>query len=185
MDDKSIIALYFARSEEAIARTDEKYGHYCFHIAYNILANKEDAEESVSDTYMAAWKAMPPHSPAVLCTFLGKLTRRIAIDRWRARSAEKRGGGEVPLALEELEACVAGLQNVETEYARKEIFQAYVTFLDTLPSAERSIFLLRYWYVEPIAAIADRFGFSTSKVKTILHRTRIKLRKQLIKEGYI
>lgn len=184
MDDKSIVDLYFSRNQDAIAQTDKKYGHYCYCIAYNILTNKEDAEECVSDTYMAAWSAMPPRRPSVLSTFLGKITRHISIDRWRERAATKRGGGEVPLALEELKDCVAGMQNVELDYERKEIIRAYVKFLDTLPVSERRVFLCRYWYVESIETIAGKFGFSQSKVKTMLHRIRAKLRKQLAKEGY-
>ena len=184
MDDKSIVDLYFSRNQDAIAQTDKKYGHYCYAIAYNILTNKEDAEESVNDTYMAAWKSIPPRRPSVLATFLGKITRHIAIDRWRARSAYKRGGGELPLALEELNDCVAGMQNVELDYARKEIVKAYVKFLDALPITERRVFLCRYWYVESVETIADKFGFSQSKVKSMLHRTRAKLRKQLAEEGY-
>ena len=184
MNDKSIVDLYFNRDEEAITQTDKKYGRYCYSIAYNILMSKEDAEESVSDTYMTAWKAIPPRRPSVLSTFLGKITRHISIDRWRERSAYKRGGGEVTLALEELEDCVAGLQNVEMEYERKELIQAYVKFLDILPVTERRVFLCRYWYVDSVEAIAEKFGFSQSKVKTMLHRTRAKLRKQLAEEGY-
>ena len=184
MDDKSIVDLYFSRDQEAITQTDKKYGHYCYRIAYNILTNKEDAEESVSDTYVAAWRAIPPRRPSVLSTFLGKITRHIAIDRWRERNASKRGGGEVPLALEELQDCVAGMQNVEMDYERKEIIKAYVKFLDALPVTERRVFLCRYWYVDSIEAIADKFAFSQSKVKTMLHRTRAKLRKQLAEEGY-
>ena len=184
MDDQSIVDLYFSRNQDAITQTDKKYGHYCYSIAYNILTNKEDAEESVSDTYMAAWKSIPPRRPAVLSTFLGKLTRHISIDRWRERNATKRGGGEMPLALEELNDCVAGMQDVELEYERKEILRAYVKFLDTLPITERRVFLCRYWYVESIDAIAVKFGFSQSKVKTMLHRTRVKLRKQFAKEGF-
>ena len=184
MDDKSIVELYFSRDQDAIAQTDKKYGRYCYTIAYNILTNKEDAEESVSDTYMTAWRAIPPRRPSVLSAFLGKITRHIAIDRWRERSASKRGGGEVTLALEELKDCVADMQNVEMDYERKEIVKAYVKFLDTLPIVERRVFLCRYWYVESIEAIADKFGFSLSKVKTMLHRTRAKLRKQLTEEGY-
>ena len=184
MDDKSIVDLYFGRDQEAITQTDKKYGHYCYRIAYNILTNKEDAEESVSDTYVAAWRAIPPRRPSVLSTFLGKITRHIAIDRWRERNASKRGGGEVPLALEELQDCVAGMQNVEMDYERKEIIKAYVKFLDALPVTERRVFLCRYWYVDSVEAIADKFGFSQSKVKTMLHRTRAKLRKQLAEEGY-
>ena len=184
MDDKSIVDLYFSRDQEAITQTDKKYGHYCYRIAYNILTNKEDAEESVSDTYVAAWRVIPPRRPSVLSTFLGKITRHIAIDRWRERNASKRGGGEVPLALEELQDCVAGMQNVEMDYERKEIIKAYVKFLDALPVTERRVFLCRYWYVDSVEAIADKFGFSQSKVKTMLHRTRAKLRKQLAEEGY-
>ena len=184
MNDKSIVDLYFNRDEEAITQTDKKYGRYCYSIAYNILMSKEDAEESVSDTYMTAWKAIPPRRPSVLSTFLGKITRHISIDRWRERSAYKRGGGEVTLALEELEDCVAGLQNVEMEYERKELIQAYVKFLDILPVTERRVFLCRYWYVDSVEAIAEKFGFSQSKVKTMLYRTRVKLRKQLAEEGY-
>ena len=183
MNDKSIVDLYFNRDEEAITQTDKKYGRYCYSIAYNILTNKEDAEESVSDTYMTAWRAIPPRRPSVLSTFLGKITRHISIDRWRERSAYKRGGGEVTLALDELEDCVAGLQNVEMEYERKELIRAYVKFLDTLPITERRVFLCRYWYVDSVEAIAEKFGFSQSKVKTMLHRTRAKLRKQLAEEG--
>ena len=183
MNDKNIVDLYFNRDEEAIAQTDKKYGRYCYSIAYNILTNKEDAEESVSDTYMTAWRAIPPRRPSVLSTFLGKITRHISIDRWRERSANKRGGGEVTLALEELEDCVAGLQNVEMEYERKELIRAYVKFLDTLPVTERRVFLCRYWYVDSVEAIAEKFGFSQSKVKTMLYRTRAKLRKQLAEEG--
>lgn len=182
MDDKQIVDLYFSRSEEAISQTAQKYGPYCFHIAYNILTNKEDAEESVSDTYMAAWNAIPPRRPTVLSAFLGKITRHISIDRWRARAAYKRGGGEITLALEELESCVADSGNVETEYQRKELARAYVRFLDALPMTERRIFLLRYWYLEPIEDIAAKFGFSQSKVKSMLHRTRGKLRQQLAQE---
>ena len=184
MNDKNIVDLYFNRDEEAITQTDKKYGRYCYSIAYNILTNKEDAEESVSDTYMTAWRAIPPRRPSVLSAFLGKITRHISIDRWRERSAYKRGGGEVTLALEELEDCVAGLQNVEMEYERKELIRAYVKFLDTLPITERRVFLCRYWYVDSVEAIAEKFGFSQSKVKTMLYRTRKKFRKTLWEEGF-
>jgi len=184
MDDKHIVDLYFSRSEEAITQTDKKYGRYCYSIAYNILTNKEDAEESVSDTYMTAWRAIPPRRPSVLSTFLGKITRHISIDRWRERSATKRGGGEVPLALEELKDCISGMQDVEMEYERKEVLKTYVKFLEALPTTERRVFLCRYWYVESIETIADKFGFSQSKVKTMLHRTRVNLRKQFAKEGF-
>lgn len=184
MDDKSIVDLYFSRNEEAITQTDKKYGYYCYSIAYNILTSKEDAEESVSDTYMTAWRAIPPRRPSALSAFLGKITRHISIDRWRERVATKRGGGEVPLALEELNDCISGMQDVEMEYERKEVLKTYVKFLEALPTTERRVFLCRYWYVESIETIADKFGFSQSKVKTMLHRTRVNLRKQFAKEGF-
>lgn len=185
MDDKRIVELYWARSESAISETAAKYGGYCYSIAYNILTNQEDAEESVSDTYLAAWNGIPPRRPAVLATFLGKITRHISIDRWRTRSACKRGGGEIALALEELENCVADSHSVEQAYARKELAAALNRFLDNLPQTDRNVFLCRYWYLDPIADIASNFGFSQSKVTSMLHRTRGKLLKQLEKEGYL
>lgn len=133
---------------------------------------------------MTAWRAIPPRRPSVLSTFLGKITRHISIDRWRERSAYKRGGGEVTLALEELEDCVAGRQNVEMEYEWKELIRAYVKFLDALPVTERRVFLRRYWYVDSIETIAKEFGFSQSKVKTMLHRTRAKLHRHFAEEGF-
>lgn len=184
MDDKTIVDLYFLRNEDAIGLTEEKYGPYCYSIAYNILSNREDAQESVSDTYLAAWNAIPPRRPSVFSAFLGKLTRHISIDRWRQRTAAKRGGGEVAVALEELSECVAGLQNIELEYERKELMKAYTRFLKELPETERRVFLGRYWYMESIEAIATKFGFSQSKVKMLLQRTRIKLRLRFEEEGY-
>lgn len=185
MDDKNIVDLYWQRSEKAIVETDTKYGAYCFSIAYNVLANNEDAEESVSDTYMAAWNKLPPHRPSILATFLGKITRNISISRWRSRSAYKRGGGEIVLALEELDECVADKQNVESNYIKKEAVAAFNRFLDTLPETERRIFLRRYWCLDPIADIAANFGFSQSKVTSMLHRTRAKLRSRFEKEGFV
>lgn len=184
MDDSTIVQLYFDRSEEAITETDRKYGSYCYTIAYNVLANREDAEESVSDTYLAAWNNMPPRRPSILSTFLGKITRRISIDRWRSRSACKRGGGETPLALDELQECVSGEETPEQALMRKQLAMRFNLFLETLPSTERNVFLCRYWYLDPIAQIAAQFGFSESKVNAMLYRSRGKLRTILEKEGW-
>ncbi len=183
MDDELIVQLYWDRSESAISETDRKYGSYCKSIAYNILQNIEDAEESVNDTYMDAWNAMPPHRPSILATFLGKITRRISIDRWRSQTRLKRGGGEITLALEELDECIAGSQNVEKEMERKELAQLINRFLDSLPVPERRVFLSRYLYMDSIKDIAQKFGFSQSKVMSMLHRLRQKLRRHL-EEGY-
>ena len=185
MDDELIVQLYWDRSENAILETDRKYGAYCDSIAYGILQSREDAEESVNDTYMDAWNSMPPHRPSILATFLGKITRRISIDRWRNLNRVKRGGGEVILALEELEQCVAGSQNVELEVEKKELVRSINKFLDTLPVFERRVFLARYWYMDSIQEISTRFQFSQSKVMSMLFRTRKKLRRLLEKEGYL
>lgn len=185
MDDSRIVDLYWQRSEQAIAETQKKYGTYCYRIAYNILTSKEDAEESVSDTYMTAWNTIPPRRPSVLATFLGKITRHISIDRWRTRSAYKRGGGQLVLVLEELEECIASNENVEQTYAKKELLAAYTRFIEKLPVTERRVFLCRYWYLDSIGDIALKYGFSESKVKSMLHRTRQKLNRCLVEEGLL
>lgn len=183
MDDQAIIELYCERSEDAISKTAAKYGGYCYTIAYNILSNNEDAEESVNDTWLAAWNTMPPRRPKLLAAFLGKMTRYISLDRWKNRTARKRGGGEVPLVLEELEECISGEDSVEKEYLQKEFAKSLNQFVENLPDVERKVFLCRYWYMDSIETIAERFGFSESKVASMLHRTRGKLRKMLEQEG--
>lgn len=185
MEDHEIVALYWARSEQAIVETQRKYGAYLTRIALHILGNHGDAEECVSDTCHGAWNAMPPHRPAVLSTFLGKLTRRIAIDRFRRQTAEKRGGGELPLALEELGDCVGGGAAIEDELERRELAEALRRFLLTLPETERNVFLSRYWYCEPVRDIARRFGYSESRTASQLRRTRERLRRALEEEDWI
>ena len=181
MEDQGIIALFFDRSEQAIVETDKKYGRYCYSIAYNILSNREDSEESVSDTYLEAWDTIPPRHPGCLNAFLAKITRHISIDRWRKRSAKKRGGGEIILALEELEDCVDA-HGVETEFSKKELTRVLNQFLLSLPETERNVFLCRYWYLDSIQTISEVTGFTQSKVTSMLHRTRGKLRKKLSEE---
>ena len=176
MMDAQIVDLFFARSEQAIQETDRKYGHFCFKIAWSILSNREDAEESVSDSYLAAWNCIPPTRPNQLGAFLAKITRHIALDRWRRRSAEKRGGGEVDVALEELEDCIAGSDTAEGTLQRKELQAALNRFLETLPERERAFFVSRYWYLRSIREISEKTGLSESDIKTRLFRTRGKLR---------
>lgn len=183
MNDSKILELYFARSEQAISETDTKYGGYCYTIAYNILDNKEDSEESVNDTYLSAWNSIPPRKPNPLAPFLGKITRHISIDRWRKNGAQKRGGGQMPLALEELGDCIPNGENLEERYTRKELVLQVRQFLDSLSETERNIFVCRYWYLDSTTDIAKRFSFSENKVSTMLHRTRAKLEKHLTGEG--
>ena len=183
MEDSQIVALYFQRREQAIEETAKKYGKYCFSIAHNILGNREDAEEAVSDTYLGAWATIPPHRPVVLSTFLGKIVRRTAIKRWQKSQTQKRGGGELALALDELSEFLSDGRTPETFIETAELAQLLNDFLRKLPKTERTVFVCRYWYLDPIADIAKRFGFSQSKVKSMLARTRKKLATTLQREG--
>ncbi len=189
MEDSRIVELYWARNEAAIAQTEEKYGHYCFTVAYNILGSSEDANESVNDAYMAAWNAMPPHRPQVLSVFLGKLTRRIGISRLRSSTRAKRGGGEPALPLEELAECIPDSSpdrcSPEQQVEAGELAAQITSFLGTLPQTEREVFVCRYWFAAGIREISRKFGFSESRVKSMLLRTRERLRRHLSKEGLI
>ena len=185
MKDHEIIELYWARNESAITATTEKYGNYCHTIAYNILRNKEDAEECANDTYLGAWNAMPPHRPNMLRTFLGKITRSISLKKWRDAHRDKRGGDEVSLILDELSECVPSNLSVEDSVIAGELSVQINRFLGTLAPTERQVLLCRYWYLDPIDKISTDFCFSNSKVKSMLHRTRAKLRAYLEKEGVL
>lgn len=183
MEDARIIDLYFSRSEEAIGETAAKYGPYCASIAMSILNDPEDAEESVNDTWLAAWNRMPPERPNVLAVFLGRMTRNISIDRWRQYHSFKRSGSQVTLALEELDGCVSGKESLENELIRRETLGSIQRFLDTLTPVERAVFVCRYWYLDNSKEIADQCGFSRGKVRTMLRRIRIRLMEHLKKEG--
>lgn len=184
MEDEKIVALYWARAENAIAETSAKYGSYCHTIARNILGNTRDAEESVNDTWLDAWHSMPPQRPSLLGAFLGAITRRLSIDKWRRRSAQKRGGGQTELALEELSECVPAGSDTAQSAEANLLAAVLEDFLAGLPETERRVFLCRYWYLDPVAEIARRFSFSESKVKSMLYRTRARLRARLEKEGF-
>ena len=185
MLDQEIIDLYLSRSEEAISRTAQQYGNYCHTIAYHILSSHEDADESVNDTYLAAWNTIPPQRPMVLKTYLGKITRQLSLKRYRDLNRLKRGGGEVGLALEELGDCIAGGVDPESVTLGQELGQYLRVFVAGLPETERNVFLCRYWFLEPVDSISRAFGFSLSKTKSMLHRTRQRLRKFLEQEGLI
>ena len=183
MEDSRIVELFRERDEAAVSEAESKYGGYCRSIAMNILQSAPDAEEAVGDAMFAAWNAIPPHCPAVLSTFLGKLTRRAALTKVRDASAQKRGGGETPLALEELENCIPALSNVEQRYEEKELEAAIDRFVSTLSQADRRMFIARYWFLAPISEISEKMGCSQSKTKMTLFRTRNKLRMYLEEEG--
>ena len=183
MEDTKIIDLYFARNETAITETDQKYGTYCRSIAWNILQNQEDSEECVSDTWLRAWNAMPPEKPNILRQFLAKITRNLSLDRFRADHAQKRGSGEVPLALEELKECV-GSGNPATDAERKLLEELIGQFLQQLSQRDRGVFLRRYFYMESHKDIAARYGMKEANVRLCLSRTRQRLREYLRKEDF-
>ena len=183
MEDTKIIDLYFARNETAITETDRKYGTYCRSIAWNILQNHEDSEECVSDTWLRAWNAMPPQRPRVLRQFLAKITRNLSLDRFRAGHAQKRGSGEVPLALKELKECV-GSGDPATDAERKLLEELIGQFLQQLSQRDRGVFLRRYFYMESRKDIAARYGMKETNVRLCLSRTRQRLREYLRKEDF-
>lgn len=185
MEDEKIIELYFSRNEQAVAETDKKYGAYCFTLASSILNNREDAEETVSDTYLKTWHAIPPKKPNVLKMFLAKITRNLAFSRWRSMTAEKRGGGELALVLEELSTCLAAPERVEDRLNARELAKTIRCFLNTLPQREQDIFLRRYFFVEDTDVIAQRYHIRPSAVLNILSRTRKRLKDYLRQEGYV
>ena len=185
MDDKKIIALYFDRNTAAIERTAERYGSYCKAIARNVLQNEQDEEECVNDALLSAWNSIPPNRPENLGAYLGKLTRSKAIDRWRAQHTEKRGGDSVTLALEELTEVLPAKDDPERSVLSRELAQTVNGFLGRLGQTERNVFLCRYWYFDSVPEIAENFRFTQSKVKSMLFRTRKKLRQYLQKEGLL
>ena len=183
MEDTRIVDLYWARSEKAIEETSAKYGNYCYSIAFNILANAEDADESVNDTYFKTWNSIPPTRPKILSAFLGKITRNLAFNRYRMENADKRGGGDIPLILDELSELVSGQDDVEGAIELSELKAAINAFLKGLSQDKRNIFIRRYWYGDTIAAIAADSHATESAVKMTLSRTRDELKTFLEKEG--
>lgn len=183
MEDTQIVALYWQRSEDAITETDRKYGGTCRRVSWNILRNTEDSEECVNESYWKMWSLLPPARPAVFPAFLLRLVRNLSLDRYRKQTAEKRGGGQTALALDELSTCIPAPDSTETAVERQDLTDSLNRFLDALKPEPRRIFLQRYWYLSSIREIACDLGLSESKVKTTLLRTRAALRVHLEKEG--
>ena len=185
MDDANIVKLYFNRDERALDQTAERYGAYCYAIAHRILHSREDAEESVNDTWLQTWNSIPPQNPNNLATFLAKLTRNNAINRVRSRNAQKRGGGVYSLALEELDEVLGGGTEPEETLLAVDLRREIDAFLEGLPVSERRVFLQRYWSFCTLEEIVLQFGYSIPKTRTMLYRTRRKLKKYLIKRGVL
>lgn len=181
MNDKQIVGLYLARNEQAISETDAKYGRYCHYIAYRILSDDGYADEVVNDTYMKTWNSIPPNEPDPLGPYVGKISSNLALDRYDALHAEKRGGDEMPLICEELEECVPGKDdNAADAIALRD---ALNSFLGKLSKSKRTVFLRRYWYACSVSEIASDLSMSESGVRTTLMRIRGKLKEYLEKEG--
>lgn len=183
MTEEQIVDLYWERSETAIEETEREFGRYFHYIAYSIVKNDEDAKEVVNDTYLKAWNTIPPERPNPLKAFLGRMTRQLAINRLEQNTAKKRGGGQYICVLEELQECLPDGTEEEQIVEQIVLETALNQFLRQLPEESRRVFLRRYWYMQPIAEIASDFSMSESKVKSMLMRTRNKLRRKLEQEG--
>ena len=185
MSDEKIITLFFKRDEQAIRESMNAYGAYCRSVAAGILSNPADIEEAVADTWLAAWDAIPPQRPKHLRLFLGRITRNRAIDLWRKNNAERRGGNQVAIALEELNECIGSSGSPEQEVDAKQLAAAINGFLQNERMQHRQVFLRRYFYLEDIPTIARRYGLRQANVRMMLSRTRQKLRTYLTQEGYL
>lgn len=181
MEDSKIIELYFKRSEQAIRESQDKYGRQCGIIAFNILHSKEESEECVNDTWLKAWNSIPPKKPNRLAVFLGRISRNLAIDRYRKQRREKRGGGEIAVCLDELAECVGYEETFPEDVSLTELLKSFLA--EQTPQA-KEIFLLRYWYVFGINDIAQRLKLTEGAVKMSLYRTRTALRLYLENEGF-
>ncbi len=184
MQDEKIIELYWQRDESALKETQEKYSRYLFKIAYNILSNEQDCEESVNDTYLAAWNSIPPQKPSSLSAYLTKLTRRISIDIFRKRNREKRVPSEYIVSLEELENSLSMGDSTAQEAEVRNLARLINDFLKTLPEAECNLFIGRYYFSDSLKEVSRYCNMSEGKAKTVLFRTRQKLKTYLEKEGY-
>lgn len=185
MEDEAIVSLYWQRNESAIRETERKYDRYLTKIAMNILADREDSRESVNDTYLAAWNSMPPHRPGVLSTYLGKITRRISIDRFRYRNREKRRQSEYEISVSELGDCVSGGNTTEEAVNVKLLADAIGIWLRLQPEENRNLFLCRYYFLDSLQEVAKHCGITESKCKTVLFRMRKSLKEYLEKEGFV
>ena len=184
MEDQRIIQLFLDRNEEALIQIREKYGAYCHSLSYGILNNEADAEEVVNDAWLRVWNAIPPQQPVVLKMFLAKTVRNLSLNFYRDRNAQKRGGGEVELALEELNQCIPAPGGVQEALEGRELAKVIQAFLLTQNERDRGIFVCRYFVVEPVDRIARKYGLTEANTRKILFRTRSKLKDYLTKEGY-
>ena len=185
MDDESIIELFFERSEKAIDETAEKYGALCSKIAVNILGDSGESEEAVNDTWLKAWKTIPPAKPKSLGAYLSVLTRNISLDRYRKKKAAKRIDDTLVSTLDEIAQMLPAEINIERHAEQRQLIERINFFLKKLPKGQRIIFVRRYFYLDSIREIAQRYGFTESNVTVTLTRLRKKLAAFLEKEDLL
>lgn len=184
MEDNYIVNLFLKRDEDAIRLTQEKYNRYCYMIAYNILNNFEDSEECLNDTWLTAWNTIPPTIPVYLGVYVGKITRFKALKKYEYLCAEKRSQAECSPDNDELTDLLSCNTNVEDEIIAKDIVKNIESFLKGLSERDRNMFLQRYYYFYPVLDISKHYGVKPNYVRTVLQRTRLKLKKYLNEMGY-
>lgn len=184
MQDNQIVALYWNRDEQAIRETEQKYGGYLTQIAVNILGDREDGAETVNDTCWKAWRSIPPQRPEDLKTYLARLARQTAIDRFRSRNRNKRRDSQYALSLSELEECVSGGDQTLEEAEMHRLAEAMEAWLWTLPKDTRCAFVRRYYYGDGLGQVAMDMNMSQSRAKSLLYRTRQSLKAYLEQEGF-
>ena len=185
MTDQELLALFIQRDERAVSETQKQYGRLCRHIAYGILSSKEDAEEIANDVLMRAWDVIPREKPQNLGAFLAVMTRNLSTNRLDQYTAQRRGGGQRPVVLDELAECTASAENVEQAVDARLLDTALRQFLDALTAEQRAVFMLRYYYALPVPDIAEQRQIGVSKVKVMLMRLRKRLNEHLRKEGFL
>ncbi len=183
MEDSEIIRLFFERSEQAILELDRKHGPAVRKTAANILQDRLDAEECVNDTYLRTWNSIPPHAPDPLAGYVCRIARNLAVNRYHANNAEKRGGG-YELILDEMLECIPSGTDIETDYDAKELSAAINRFLAGLRREDRVLFVRRYWYADSVTELAAATRSSPGRISVRLFRLRGKLRNMLKKEGF-
>ena len=184
MTDTQIIDLLFERSEQAIIELAVSHGKAAERVANNILADRQDTEEVVNDTYLGVWNSVPPNRPSPLRTYVCRIARNLAVKKYHSNTAAKRNS-HYDTALEEIEECIPDTQTVEDRYTAKELSAAIDRFLDTLGYEDRFFFMRRYWYSDSLTDIAKMAGTNYDRVSVRLHRIRDKLKKYLVKEGLL
>ncbi|MBO4869840.1 MAG: sigma-70 family RNA polymerase sigma factor [Clostridia bacterium] len=184
VNDKEIVKLFRERNEDAVSEAKKRYEDYCLYIANNVLRDRRDAEECFNDALFAAWNSIPPQNPENLRTYLGKLVRETAVNRYKANNRQKRIKSDICQSLDEIAEIVSG-GDVEEVIEGKELSAAISRFLYSADETKRNVFIRRYWFYDPIDSICKRYGFGKSKVLMMLKRTRDDLAEYLKKEGFI